>query len=102
MGGMATSTSSISSVGRWNLPVRWAGVGVLVIAVALYLSGASRAAGVWMVPVGLAAVVIGGLGQSGRRVPRWCYLVLAVVVLVLTVFGLATWVYALMHPPMAA
>lgn len=75
---------------------------MLAIAVALYLSGASRAVGVWMVPVGLAAVVIGGLGQSGRRVPRWCYLVLAVVVLVLTVFGLATWVYALMHPPMAA
>jgi len=102
MGGMATSTSDISSVGRWNLPVLGAGAGVLVIAAALYLSGASRAVGVWMVPVGLAAVVMGGLGLSGRRVPRWCYLVLAVIVLVLAVLGLATWVYALMHPPMSA
>lgn len=75
---------------------------MLVIAAALYLSGASRAVGVWMVPVGLAAVVIGGLAQSGRRVPRGCYLVLAVIVLVLAVFGLATWVYALMHAPMFA
>jgi hypothetical protein len=98
---MATSTSDISSVGRWNLPVLGAGAGVLVIAAALYLSGASRAVGVWMVPVGLAAVVMGGLGLSGRRVPRWCYLVLAVIVLVLAVLGLATWVYALMHPPMS-
>jgi len=72
----------------------------MAAAAVLYLSGASRAVGIWIVPVGLAAVVIGGLGLSGRTMPRWCYLLLALIALALTALGVATWVYSLMHPPM--
>ncbi len=78
-----------------------AGLGVLVMAVALYVTGLSRAVAVWASPVGLVAVVLGVASLRGYAVPRWALLVLGSVAAVLLVFGVVMWSYAAAHPPMA-
>lgn len=76
-----------------------AGCALLVVALTLYLSGVSRAAGLWLAPLAVAVAVVGWWGTSGRRVPRWAYSLLVLAVLALTVLGVSLLVYSLAHPP---
>ena len=87
-----------SAVGVW---LTVAGLGVLVLAVVLYVTGLSRAVAVWASPVGLVAAVLGIAALRGHAVPRWALLVLGAVAAVLLVFGVALWIYAAAHPPFA-
>jgi hypothetical protein len=77
-----------------------AGAGLLLVAVALYVTELSRAVGV--VVAGVAAVVvIGGLSTRwrGRWPHRGLLIGFAVVVASLVVLGVWTWLYALSSPP---
>jgi ABC-type enterobactin transport system permease subunit len=75
------------------------GGALLLAAVALYASGLSRAAGLWVAPLGLASLATGSASLRGWRVPRWLLALLAVAAVALLTLGLWTWWYSSTHPP---
>jgi hypothetical protein len=80
-----------------------AGAGQLLLALALYLTGLSRAVGV--VVAGVAAVVVvGGLRTlwRGRWPHRGLLIAFAVAVAGLVALGVCTWLVALSSPPRSA
>lgn len=79
-----------------------AGLGVLVVAVVLYVSGLSRAVAVWASPVGVIAAALGVALLRGHAVPRWVLILLGTVAAGLLAYGVAMWIYSAAHPPVAA
>lgn len=75
------------------------GVLLLVVALVLYASGMSRAVGVWITPVGIAALVLGVLATRRVSLPRWALPAVSLVVVALVLMGVATLVYSAAHPP---
>jgi hypothetical protein len=78
------------------------GVLLLVVALVLYVSGASRAIGVWIAPVAVAALLLGALTLRGVSLPRWAIPALAVVAVGLAAMGVVTLVYSAGHQPTGA
>jgi hypothetical protein len=86
------------AVGVW---LTIAGLGILTMASILYVTGTSRAVAVWATPVGLAGVAFGMATLRGLAVPRWALLALGAMVALLVTLGIATWIYAAAHQPIA-
>jgi phosphatidylserine synthase len=84
---------------RFGAGLAAVGVLLLVVALVLYVSGTSRAVGVWITPVAVASLVLGILAMRHVSVPRWAIPALSVVVIGLAVMGVATLVYSAAHQP---
>jgi hypothetical protein len=79
-----------------------AGLVLLIASLALYVSGASRATAVWVAPLALLLLGVGGVSfRSGWAPPRWLWVVLVLAMLALAVLGLITLAYALTQRPEA-
>jgi hypothetical protein len=85
---------------RWFMTL--VGLGILGVAVTLYLTGASRAIAVWITPVALAVGAVGVASLRGAAVPGWVLVLLGVVAAALLILGLATWIYATVTPTTSA
>lgn len=99
MGMHATQAPARAPAMGWWLFL--SGLGVLVVAIVLYVTGLSRAVAVWASPIGLVAAALGIAALRGRAVPRWAVLLLGVVAVLLLALGIAMWIYAAAHPPVA-
>jgi phosphatidylserine synthase len=91
--------SAVEGRSRFGAGMAAVGVLLLVVALVLYGSGTSRAVGVWITPVAVAALVLGILAMRRVSLPRWAIPALSVVVVGLALIGVATLVYSAAHQP---
>ena len=83
----------------WALPVGFGSL-VMGVAVALYLSGLSRAVGVVIFPLGVVAALAGlVMRRRGTRPGRVWIILYAALVTMLAIYGIWLLIYSAMHPP---
>jgi len=87
-------------VRRGSLVSLVASCGVLLAAVALFVTATSRATAVWIAPFGLGLLFAAAwTHHSERWAPRWLWILLGVAALALVALGFWALMYTSQHPP---